>query len=565
MERSRRRPVTFVLATLVMAATFGSPGMVPTTAALVSPSKIERTAQGGGKILRVHQGGFPYTLDPQKGGFVNEIAVYVLGYEGLTRLDADLQTVPAAAENWSFSEDGTVLTFRLRAGLTYSDGSPLTAQRFADAALRTCDPRTAALYASALFAVAGCQELNALGADADEAALTAARTAFGVTATDDRTLEIRLNHPAPYFPTVAATWVFFPVKRELIETGGDAWAMNGANHVGNGPFTITAIADQKRIAFRANEHYWAGRPKLDGIDYVYIVDNAEALAAYTAGDLDIVSVNDLSTVDTDPATSAQLRSFPLAFTSTFQFNLKQAPFDDQKVREAFAYAFDRETWCNEIQHGACTPTLAWIPAGVPGHLPTDAFAFDPEKAREALAASTYGNGKPMPNIELAYIGDPTAPPTPDWVWITDQFRTILGVEVTPTPLDGAVWAGNTSANATYPSINAFGGWGQDYPDPQNWLSLVYACDTFYAQAIGYCNEAFDAVIARADRELDPTKRLALYADATRLLYADTVAVMVSHNRANVLVKPTVTGLVATPSDFGFPGQYASLLTVDISH
>jgi oligopeptide transport system substrate-binding protein len=537
--------------------------MLATT--IVSPSVVSTSAAQGddAKILRVQQGGFPFTLDPQKGGFVGEIAVYVLGYEGLTRLDADLQTVPAAAERWSFDAGGTILTFHLRAGLAYSDGSPLTAQRFADAALRACDPRTAAMYASALFAVAGCQELNALGADAGEAALTAARAAFGITAPDDRTLEVRLNHPAPYFPTVAATWVFFPVKQELIEAGGEAWAGDGANHVGNGPFTIAEIADQERIAFRANEHYWGGRPKLDGIDYVYIADGDAALAAYTAGDLDIVGISDPGVVAADPVLSGQVLSFPQAFTSTFQFNLKKAPFDDKKVREAFSYAFDRETWCNAVLHGACNPTLAWIPEGVPGHVPTDAYAFDPEKARQALAASSYGNGKALPAIELAYIGDPTAAPSPEWVWVADQYRAILGVEVTPTPLDGATWGGMTSANETYPSINAFGGWGQDYPDPQNWLSLVYACDAAYAQAIGYCNEAFDALSERADQELDPATRLALYAEATQLLYADTVAVMVSNNRAHVLVKPTVTGLTPTPSDFGFPGQYASPLTADL--
>jgi oligopeptide transport system substrate-binding protein len=558
MRRSPLRPGKFAIAALVMAATVISPGIVPATAAIIVPNTDDA------KILRVHQGGFPFTLDPQQGGYVNEIAVYVLGYEGLTRLDADLQTVPGAAESWSFSEDGTVLTFNLRAGLTYSDGSPLTAQRFADAAMRACDPRTAALYAYALFAIAGCQELNALGAEAGEAALTGAQAAFGVTAPDDQTLEIRLNHPAPYFPTVAATWVFFPVKRELIEAGGETWALDGANHVGNGPFTIAEVVDQQHIAFRANERYWSGRPKLDGIDYVYIADNAEALAAYTAGDLDIVSVTDPVAIAADPALSEQLLSYAQAFTTTFQFNLKKAPFDDKKVREAFAYAFDRETWCAEILRGTCNPTLSWIPEGIPGHLATDAYAFDPEKARAALAASSYGNGKPMPKIDVTYIGDPAIPLTEEWLWMADQYRTILGVEVTPNPVDFPTWGNLTSANATYPSLNPFGGWGQDYPDPQNWLSLVYACDTIYAQAIGYCNEDFDALIAQADRELDPTKRLALYDEATRLLYADVVAVMVSNSRANVLVKPTVTGLVATPSDFGFPGQYASLLTADLT-
>ena len=129
------------------------------------------------KILRVHQVTFPDIADPHRGSFSSEIAVLTLNYEGLTRQDNDLNTVPGAAESWEFNEDLTQITFHLRDGLTYSDGSPLTSERFRFAIERTCHPATNGQYPSILFDIVGCAELN--GADvADSAAVDAAIAAL---------------------------------------------------------------------------------------------------------------------------------------------------------------------------------------------------------------------------------------------------------------------------------------------------------------------------------------------------------------------------------------------------
>jgi oligopeptide transport system substrate-binding protein len=123
-----------------------------------SPTQAAVTTPTGERILRIHEYTYPDVFDPQKSSFSNEIAVLHMNYEGLTRLDKDLNTVPAAAESWEFNQDGTVVTFHLRAGLKYSDGTPLTAERFRYAVERTCDPKTAGEYQSILFDIVGCEE-----------------------------------------------------------------------------------------------------------------------------------------------------------------------------------------------------------------------------------------------------------------------------------------------------------------------------------------------------------------------------------------------------------------------
>ena len=120
-------------------------------------------AQDGGKVLRVHHLSYPDVVDPQKSSFTAEIDILQLAYEGLTRLDTNQETVPAAAESWEYNDDATQITFTLRPDLTYSDGSPLTAENFRYAVERTCDPVTAGEYQSLLFEIVGCAEFAGLG------------------------------------------------------------------------------------------------------------------------------------------------------------------------------------------------------------------------------------------------------------------------------------------------------------------------------------------------------------------------------------------------------------------
>src|SRR5215204_7564487 len=139
---------------------------VAMTLALVIPVlSMATAAQDDGKVLRVHQDTYPDVVDPQKSSYAEEIAILALPYEGLTILDTNQETVPAAAESWEYNEDATQITFHLREGLKYSDGSPITADNFRYAVERTCDPVTAGEYQSILFEIVGCADFAGLALD----------------------------------------------------------------------------------------------------------------------------------------------------------------------------------------------------------------------------------------------------------------------------------------------------------------------------------------------------------------------------------------------------------------
>jgi oligopeptide transport system substrate-binding protein len=517
--------------------------------ALIVPTlATSLAAQDDGSVLRVQQITYPDVVDPQKSSFTAEITILALLYEGLTRLDDQQQTVPAAAESWEYNDDATQITFKLRPDLTYSDGSPLTAENFRYAIERTCDPVTAGEYQSILFDIVGCAEFAGLALDENGEVkeytpeeYEAARAALGATAVDDVTLQIDMVRPVPFMHTLAYTWVFYPVKAEMVAKDPDNWWKSAENHVGNGPFKVTAIDEDLQWTFEASDNYWQGRPKLDGIEYVYQEDSAVALEAYRAGDLDIVDLEppQFPEVEADPDLSAAFVSYPSASTYNLAMNLAQEPFNDPKVREAFAYAMDRETLCAELRGGDCTPALSWIPPGVAGAIETDAYAFDPEAAVQALADSSYGGPENLPEIKIFYNSD-VAGRGEQVEWVAGQIRDILGVEVVIEPTDGTTLTALRKDSTTHPQLLFVGGWIQDYPDPQNWLSVYWTCAATFAERVGYCNPEFDKLIEQGDTTVNPAERLKFYEQAGEILIQDQPGPFLYNQTQTFVVNPAVT-------------------------
>jgi ABC-type transport system substrate-binding protein len=229
------------------------------------------------------------------------------------------------------------------------------------------------------------------------------------------------------------------------------------------------------------------------------------------------------------------------------------------VREAFAYGFDREGFCRDVRLGACVPTLTHIPPGVPGHIEYDKYAYDPDAAKQALAASSYGGPENLPEIIYRYDeGDTEGQDLGEW--LANNYKESLGVDITLVPTTDEEWEA-LEEDGTFPQMDWWW-WAGDYFDPQNWLSAVWTCDTGYlASQSGYCNPAFDALVEQADQESDHDARLALYEQAQRLVLDDAPAVFAYNDTQAMLVKPYVTGYVTTPRD-GWPG-WTSLLTIDV--
>jgi len=536
----------------------------PTEVATEAPTEVAAEPS----VLRVNLQTFPDIVDPQKSSFVNEIAVLKMVYEGVTRQDGDLNTVPAAAESWEYNEDATQLAFTLRDGLSYSDGSLLNAARFEYSFHRNSDPVTAGEYAAITDDILGAAEWRSCTENCDalrdaffESTKASHADGSDCTGYDDaacNTFTLKFKQPAPYFHTVASLWVGFPAKQELIEAGGENWWLDSANHIGNGPFVMTNLEQGVNIHMTPNAGYWAGAPTYE-LDYGFITDTAVSFEAYKNDEYDIVPAvaEDLGTIQSDPELSQEHMLYPGSCTFAVMFHQLKEPFTDPAVRAAFSYALDREGWVADVLQGLGATTLTWIPKGFPGYQDGETrFGFDAAKAVQTLtdAGYTVENGQLMKGGKAIEITD-TFSDTPRNrtrnEWLVAKWKESLGVDIKLDPVESTTYTSLTKDVNTAPQMFILG-WCADYPDPQNWLSVYWKTGAF-GERIGFSNPDMDAIMNQADAELDPTKRSELYQQAQDMLVEGGYVAFMWNNVNSYLVKPWVQGVTQTAMDADFPG------------
>lgn len=528
--------------------------------------------------LRINQGTYPSTMDPQMASFQNDIAHVQMIYEGLTRFDTSLEAVPGAAESWEYSADAKTLTFTLRANLKYSDGSVLNAKRFEYAILRNIDPATASEYGFITDEIVNAPEWRATDPNAPGYDRNAWVASVGVKALDAsglacvnyaqtncRSLRLTLSRPAAYFHKVMALHVTYPAKQENIAAGGANWWVTPTYQTGNGPWVLSALEPSVRSYLEPNANYWAGLAQVN-IENRYIVDSAAALLAYQDNQLDVtyLSTTDISAVDGNPALQPQHLSFAGSCTTAFRFSLTAvftsgnlvyaSPFADPKVRESFALAFDASRFVSDTASGLATWT--WIPPGHLGYDPSTPLHYDPIAARAALSASTYGGPAALNALDLRLKYGFTTRNQTRYEWLVTHYSSTIGVRITLEPISTVSYSLITKSAATFPLISSQG-WCEDYPDPQNWLSVYWRSSSVYAQRSGYGNPAFDALVDQADAEPNQTTRITLYKQAQQLMLNDYPAAFGYNSISHFLVKPWVKGIVTTPQD-AWPGSHTPL-------
>jgi oligopeptide transport system substrate-binding protein len=508
------------------------------------------------QVFRARIAGDPETLDPQKGGFATDVSIMRQLFRGLVYFDENLNVVAAAAEevptveNGGISEDGLTYNFKLRDGLEWSDGSPLTAYDWEYSLKRFFDPTLGGnqYYQSFYYVIAGAQEYNtALGTPDQpltptEGELASLRDAVAVDTVDDHTLQIRLDTPSNTFLYLMSLWPGYPVKHEVIDSKGDAWTEAGSL-VSDGPFMLTEWAHDQRLVLERNPNYWGPKAGLERLELLVIPDETAAFQAYQNGEIDFTAAPpaELQTLKTNPEfhAEAQLSTFALVF------NTVEKPFDDSAVRKAFARAIDRQAYVDTVVQGLGMPTTGWIPPGMPGFDPAagEAISFDPEAARSLLADAGYPGGKGLPDIVLTTVSEDIGRLSAEFV--QGQLKQNLGVDVQIETLDPPSFQmrfGSGQFQLT------FMGWNGDYPHPENWIR-----DLFHTGAsgnlVGYSNPTVDRLIEQATAEKDPVASIDLYKQAQRvILDQDSVFAPIFHGISAFLVKPYVRGLVFTGTD-----------------
>jgi oligopeptide transport system substrate-binding protein len=489
------------------------------------------------------------TADPQVMNGLNEIQIGSNVFSPLLTLTPKDQLAANAAESMSVSANGAVYTFKIRPGMTYSDGQPVTAADYAFAIKRACSPVVNGNYSNILFDIVGCADWrNADLSKTSKSKLKSLESAVdrAIAAPDASTLRITLTHAAGYFPYVMTTWVTYPSRPDLVQAGGANWWKNPKYYIGNGPFKIVSWTPRQQWVLARNDNYFRGKPGLAKIVYKEVSNTQTEFLAYSQNQFDSIGPDStlLPQILGNATLKGQLSRYVLAETSWMSFNDAVAPFNNIKVRQAISYAMNRQQYINQVDNGVGKPAGTFLYPGIPGYQTQYQQTFNPARARALLAAAGYPNGNGFPVQQLRYGSDDPASKQRATFW-AQQFKQILNITVQPTPTDPATLQ-NQEFNRD-PSLKIyFGDWYEDYPHPQDWLSLVFANNSSRGPN-GWNDPHFNALINKADR-LPISEATPLYQQADAYLAEQTPVVFYLHGEGLTLIKPNVKGYVHYPTN-----------------
>jgi len=492
-----------------------------------SPSSRALSEAG---VLRLW-GSEPVTLDPALVTDAYSAEYVVEIFSGLVTLDEELNVVPDIAERWEISPDGRVYTFYLRPDVRFHDGKSVTALDFKYSLERACDPALRSTVASAyLNDIVGAQAVIQ----------GEAREMEGVRALEDHILEISIDAPKAYFLAKLTYSTAFVVDRDDVEAGGAQWDQSPN---GTGPFKL-AERDRGKIVLERNDHFYGGPPSLERVEF--ILSGGDPMSMYEDDQLDVVEVGigDIERVlDPSNPLHAELSIVPQLNVQYLGLNTSQEPFDDVKVRQAFACAVDREKLASLVLKDTVIPAAGILPPGLPGHSEgLQGVVFDPMRAKELLAESRYGSADALPSITLHIGGESGILPRTIEA-ILAMYEENLGVSLS---VEGVAWP-TFLKDIRAGKCQMFSlGWMGDYPDPQNFLDVLFHSQSESNHA-RYQNAQVDDLLERARIELDHGVRMALYRQAEEIILAEAPWVPLWHGKEYLLVKPRVRGATRAPT------------------
>jgi oligopeptide transport system substrate-binding protein len=504
-------------------------------------AKVTRPACPAGKAcLEYGNNSEAATLDPQKSNLIDEFAIIGDLIMGLTTDAPDASPAPGMATSWETSPDGLVWTFHLR-DAKWSDGVPVTADDFVYAYRRILDPKTASIYAYLVYILKNGQALNEGKARPED---------LGVRALDSRTLQLTLEHPAPYLPEIAKHQSFFPVPRHVVEKFGDDWVQPG-RFVGNGPYKLVSWRLGDYIRVEKNPLFFeAQKVCVDRIDYYPTSDSVMAERRVARGELDVNTNFQSNRIDRLRRTMPQtVRAHVSLATAYMSLNTRDIPaFKDVRVRRALSESIDREFLTSKLMRAGQVPAYAFVPPGTANYKPGPhtfwsgrTLAQRQADAKRLLALAGYGPSRPL-RFEIK------SPNNPDSLLISQSAQAdwaAVGVDAK------LVQNENQVAFAAYRDRDFAVGvmnWYADFNDPMTFLGLMKS-DTGAQNYGDYKSPTYDALLDAADHEPDAARRADILAEAEQVMLNDEAMIPLFFVVNRNLVSPKITGWVDNVENF----------------
>ncbi|MBE5980874.1 MAG: peptide ABC transporter substrate-binding protein [Paenibacillaceae bacterium] len=528
-----------------------------TTAAAAGETTAAVKENSAGLDLAVQLGPNPETIDPALNSSVDGANMIMHAFETLLIVDKENKIVPGQAESYDISPDGLTYTFKLRDGLKWSDGSPLTANDFVYAWKRLADPNVAAPYgADMLGPVKGYEEAAAGNLDA-----------LGVSAPDDKTFVVELASPCVYFVKLVTHASMVPVQKAAVEGAGDQWSLKPETYVSNGPLKMTEWVPGSHITFAKNENYWnADKVTLNTLKFVLMEDSNAAYSAYQAGELQMIKYVPTEEIPALKGTDA-FHIDPSMSVSYLNFQTQKEPFNNPDVRKALSLAIDRKYVAETVMQGTSAPATNFVPDGVSDaeggtffndvtakegktFFNIDDHASDVAKAKELLAKAGYPDGQGFPTFE--YMTNDAGFNKPVAEYLQSCWKETLNINMDIKIVE---WATFTPTRRAGDYQVSRGGWGFDFDDPSNLLNVNLSNSG--NNDAKYNNPEFDKLLNEANSTADVKEHYKKLHEAETLLLEDSPIIPITYKNEFYLQNPKLKGTWYSPYSFWF-FQYATM-------
>ena len=450
----------------------------------------------------------------------SEYIVEIFG--GLVTLDLELKVQPDIAKEWKVSDDGKTYTFKLRDNVVFHNGRRVTAADIKYSLERAADAKnnspTVILYLAEIVGLK--DKFNGKATEIS-----------GLKVIDESTIEIKITNPADFFLAAMTYPVAYVVDKDQIEKDPRNWTRQPN---GTGPFKLAEFKPAEVLRLVRNDRYHLGVAKLDAV--VFELGGGSILTRYQNNELHVglLPAIELGAVkDGKSPLSADYRPRPRMSVTYLAFNIKKAPFDDIKVRQALALSVDRETINEVLLYGTQRLADGILPPEMPGYNEAiKGYKYDPVKAKQLLSESAYA--KTMPRIILTYAG--TGSDAPGILEaIQAGWKESLGIDVELQASEYSAYL-RELRKGTFQMFSA--GWAADYPDPEDFLDkLFYSTSPQNEQ--GYKNAEVDKLLEQARYEADRTKRFQLYSQAEKTILDDYAIIPDFWPTEHLLVKSCV--------------------------
>jgi len=492
--------------------------------------------QAAGQTLVIAIGADNTGLDPET--VMNNESGYIMGaiYNELVEYKPGTTEVgPGLADSWDISPDGLTYTFHLHHGVTFQDGTPFNADAviaWLDRLLNKDNPN----YYAKRPGIDSYVDFTFHGVDK-------------YTKIDDYTVQIHMTRPnAEFLNSLAMVWMGVTSPAAVQKYGLDYYK----HPVGTGPFKFVEWVPNDHVRLTANNDYWQGKPKLQQIVFRVIPESSVRLLELEKGNVDVLA--DVSPADADTLKSDS--SVTLLEQTGLMINgvalpTQTKPFNDPRVRQALNYAVNKDALDQSLYKGLATvmnsplPPTEWsYDQSLPG------YPYNPDKARQLLAAAGYPNGfkatlyvYPNPRVYNPVGG-------PDLAQALQADLSKVGVDVTLQQLEwGAFLAKVRSAGF---SDMCLAGWSGDNGDPDNFLDALWGTDQIPSgNEAHYSNKQLDTLLGQALASTNHDQRVIMYQKAQKIIMDDAPWIFLNYAKVIRATSTKVHGMVVSPTGMFF--------------